>query len=225
MPAGAGHQVRALVVDDVLENRKVLSTMLRMAGCQTPWPKTAGGRSRRSRVPARHRLHGLAAARTWTGSRRRGRSVDGTRPARIPVVATSASVLDGERERCLAAGCDEFVAKPFRADQIYACVAGLLDVSSRSSAAASQPVSDASVTDLAPIALPEHLAARTESAPRSCTAPRRSGAACTSSKASAPTAVRLADHLRGFLASCDMDAIHGIVAHAFPRHPQRVHTP
>ena len=29
-----GHHVRALVVDDVLENRNVLSTMLRMAGCE-----------------------------------------------------------------------------------------------------------------------------------------------------------------------------------------------
>lgn len=33
--------------------------------------------------------------------------------ARIPVVALTANVLKGERERALEAGCADFVAKPF----------------------------------------------------------------------------------------------------------------
>lgn len=33
--------------------------------------------------------------------------------ARIPVVALTANVMQGERERALEAGCDDFVAKPF----------------------------------------------------------------------------------------------------------------
>ena len=33
--------------------------------------------------------------------------------ARVPVVALTANVMKGERERALEAGCDDFVAKPF----------------------------------------------------------------------------------------------------------------
>ncbi|TCS72225.1 PAS domain S-box-containing protein [Sulfuritortus calidifontis] len=41
---------------------------------------------------------------------------------RTPIVAVTASALTTDRERCLALGMDAFMAKPFRADELYAAV-------------------------------------------------------------------------------------------------------
>ncbi|MEJ0062536.1 MAG: response regulator [Alphaproteobacteria bacterium] len=38
--------------------------------------------------------------------------------SRIPIVGVTAYALAGDRERCLAAGMDDYISKPFRADDL-----------------------------------------------------------------------------------------------------------
>src|SRR6185369_16356841 len=77
----------------------------------------------------------------------------------LKVVATSASALEHERERYLEAGCDDFVAKPFRGDRIYAALKNLLGVEFDYKARADGS-DNSRVLDLGRIVLPEDLAAR-----------------------------------------------------------------
>ncbi|MEO8256130.1 MAG: CHASE domain-containing protein [Acidobacteriota bacterium] len=205
-----GRHVRALVVDDEPGNRNVLSAMLRMAGCDSTmaengWQAIQAVRELRPdivfmdmRLPG---LDGIQATRLILND-------PGAAPVRI--VATSASVLDNERERSLAAGCDDFLSKPYRMEDVYDCVGGLLDVEfvegGSSSAAARW-----SAADLARITLPESLVARMSSA-----AERHSATilkACLEELEGGEAGERrLAAHLRGCLVSYDMDVIQQILA-------------
>ena len=51
------------------------------------------------------------------------RRMEGAVGSRTPVIAMTASVTDGERERCLAAGMDDFVAKPVSPLELDAALA------------------------------------------------------------------------------------------------------
>ena len=56
--------------------------------------------------------------------RRRLKSNPETRD--IPVIAFSAHALAGEREKALAAGCDEFDTKPIEFDRLVATIRRIL---------------------------------------------------------------------------------------------------
>ena len=139
-----GQQVRALVVDDVLENRKVLSAMLGMAGCDS----TVAENGRQAIQAVRE----LRPDIVFMDMRLPG--LDGSGTARLILNDPSAPagphrrhVGVGARRRTGALpgrGCDEFVAKPFRAEQIYGCVAGLLNVEFVRDASRRQPAAPSS---------------------------------------------------------------------------------
>ena len=46
---------------------------------------------------------------------------------RGPIVALTAHALAGERERCIAAGCDDYMSKPIERASLLALVASYLD--------------------------------------------------------------------------------------------------
>ncbi len=54
------------------------------------------------------------------------REIESTGKTHIPIIAITANALAGDRENCLAAGVDEYIAKPFQADRLIMMMQHLL---------------------------------------------------------------------------------------------------
>ena len=118
---------RLLVVDDQTENRRVLRDLLGPLGFAVD--EEASGAACLDRCARglpdvvlldlrMAGLDGFEVARTL----RQRPAADGA-PV---IVALSASVFESDRQRALDAGCDDFLPKPFRADQLLAVLGRLL---------------------------------------------------------------------------------------------------
>ncbi|HEY6807788.1 MAG TPA: response regulator [Gemmatimonadales bacterium] len=117
-------EARILVVDDHAINQRVIVTMLQRYGCQVDIVENG-----QLAVEAEARtpydlilmdcqmpvMDGYTATRTI-------RERAGAEGRRTPVIALTAEALPGERERCLAAGMDDYLTKPVRPPQLAAAL-------------------------------------------------------------------------------------------------------
>jgi PAS domain S-box-containing protein len=119
--------VRILVAEDTDANFSVLDVYLKRAGYLVS--RATNGREAVEMAPQADlilmdvempEMDGLAATRVIRDDEREsGRTV-------LPILALTAHAVDGYRERCLAAGCSGYLAKPIRKQPLLDAVAAAL---------------------------------------------------------------------------------------------------
>ena len=118
MPERSGH---ILVVEDNDINQMVALGMLEMLGYTAEIAES--GDEAVAKASTRQydailmdlqmpRMDGYAASRLIRSEEAPGR--------RVPIIAMTASAIEGERERCTAAGMDDFLSKPVNSDRVAA---------------------------------------------------------------------------------------------------------
>ena len=123
----AGYVPKILIVDDVLTNREILVQMLERIGAQIR--QVDSGQAALAAVHQQQpdlvfmdiRMPGMDGVEALRRIRQKH--------AALPIVAISASVMQHEQQHYLASGFDAFLDKPFRLEDLYACLEQVLDLS------------------------------------------------------------------------------------------------
>jgi signal transduction histidine kinase/DNA-binding NarL/FixJ family response regulator len=122
-----GQRLLAQIVDDLFANRDVLARLLRQAGCDV-LEAESGTQALQQLQRVQPDVCFLDIRMPHRGGLGLIRQLKALPNAPRRVIAYSASAMAEEQQQSLQAGCDAFLAKPFRVDQIFQILQQLLDV-------------------------------------------------------------------------------------------------
>ena len=123
---------RVLVVEDNRVNQEICSAMLRALGCEADLASDgrAGVEAAFSghydivlmdcQMPVMDGFEAATTIRAREAELNAESRASGQPPRRVPIVALTANAMQGDRERCIAAGMDDYLAKPFKKEQLRA---------------------------------------------------------------------------------------------------------
>jgi len=130
------YDCRVLLAEDNFVNQLVGQSMLESIGCSVELVnnglEAVEALSRNSydlvfmdcQMPE---MDGYRATRFIREREDAQRSENDRKISRVPIIALTAHTLTGDREKCLSAGMDDYIPKPFKKDQLIAVVKKWLD--------------------------------------------------------------------------------------------------
>ena len=126
----ASLRARVLVVEDNRINQQICVALLRGFGCEAEVANN-GLEGCEAAIKGDYdvvlmdcqmpEMDGFAASAAIRAheARSNGTRRDGEAELRVPIVALTANAMEGDREKCLAAGMDDYLSKPFNKEQLH----------------------------------------------------------------------------------------------------------
>ena len=121
-------RAKILIVDDEPFNIDYLEQELVELGCDTF--SASNGREALEQVAAQAPdvilLDIMMPVMDGLTATKKIREMESSGHAHTPIIAITANALEGDRENCLTAGADDYIAKPFQADMLLRKMKDLL---------------------------------------------------------------------------------------------------
>jgi CheY-like chemotaxis protein len=113
----AGRGIRVLVVEDNVVNQKVAGVMLEKLGLQVDFAGN-GVEAVRMSEEVSYGMIFMDCQMPQMDGYTAAREIRGRAGLRVPIVAMTAEAMAGARESCLAAGMDDYIAKPVQRGEL-----------------------------------------------------------------------------------------------------------
>ncbi len=119
--AGCGPELRILMAEDNAINQRVAKLILQRAGYVIDVAKN-GKEAVDSHLSHPYDVILMDCQMPVMDGFEASRSIREASQPQPVIIAVTANALVGEREKCLEAGMDDYLSKPFRADQLVAII-------------------------------------------------------------------------------------------------------